>query len=240
MAKAPETANKKAATQTKIAAAAKATALAAKAIRKANKKTFAANGAKYAAEYKATEAAAVAARRDAKAQGGFYVPQQPKLVFVVRIRGTIGVDPKAKKVLRLFRLLQIHNGTFVKLNEATERMLRLIEPYVTYGYPSLKSVKDLVLKRGFGKVNKQRVPISENAVIQDGLGLDSVQCVDDLIHEIFTVGDNFKATNNFLWPFKLSSPNGGFSSKTKLLHFLEGGEAGARGEEINALIKKML
>ena len=49
------------------------------------------------AEYKATEAAAVAALRDAKTNGGFYVPVQPKLVFVVRIRGTIGVDHKAKK-----------------------------------------------------------------------------------------------------------------------------------------------
>ncbi|CAJ1954794.1 unnamed protein product [Cylindrotheca closterium] len=61
-----------------------------------------------------------------------------------------------------------------------------------------------------------------------------------LINELYTVGPNFKAANNFLWPFKLSNPSGGFSSKTKLLHFLEGGEAGARGEEINKLVKKMI
>ena len=240
MAKAPESVLKKQAAQAKIAADAKVAAKAAEKVHRANKKKFAANGAKYAAEYAATERAAVVARREAKDKGGFFVPQQPKLAFVVRIRGIIGVDPKAKKIMQLFRLRQIHNGVFVKLNEATIRMLRLIEPYVTYGYPSLKSVKSLILKRGFGKINKQRIPIGENAVIQDGLNLDSVQCVDDLIHEIFTVGPNFKQVNNFLWTFKLSSPNGGFSSKTKLLHFMEGGEAGARGEEINDLIKKML
>ena len=236
----PASQQKKAATQAKIAAAAKVTALEEKKARKASKKVFAANGAKYAAEYKAAEASAVAARREAKAKGGFFVPAQPKLVLVIRIRGIIGVDPKAKKVMRLFRLLQIHNATFVKLNEATERMLRLIEPYVTYGNPSLKTVKDLILKRGYGKINGQRIPISENAVIQDGLNSSDVQCVDDLIHEIFTVGPNFKAANNFLWPFKLSSPNGGFSKKTKMLHYLEGGEAGARGEEINGIVRKML
>ena len=55
---------------------------------------------------------------------------------------------------------------------------------------------------------------------------------------IFTSGPSFKAASNFLWPFKLSSPTGGFSSK--LLHFNEGGDAGMRGAEIDGLIKKML
>ncbi|KAF8374743.1 hypothetical protein PRIPAC_81172 [Pristionchus pacificus] len=29
---------------------------------------------------------------------------------------------------------------------------------------------------------------------------------EDLVHEIFSVGPNFKKANNFLWPFKLSNP----------------------------------
>ncbi|GMI26656.1 hypothetical protein TeGR_g12596 [Tetraparma gracilis] len=240
MPSAPASVSKKLATQAKLAAQAKTEARASKAARKADKKTFAANGAKYAAAYAAEEAAAVKGRRDAKAAGGFYVPAEPKVLLVVRIRGTIGVDPKAKKIMRLFRLLRIHNATFVRNNEATKRMLRLVEPYVTYGNPSLKSIRQLIYKRGFGKVNKQRTPISENQVIQDGLGSSNVRCADDLINEIYTVGPEFKEANNFLWPFALSSPKGGFSAKTKLLHYLEGGEAGARGEEINKLIQKML
>ncbi|GMI51904.1 hypothetical protein ScalyP_jg387 [Parmales sp. scaly parma] len=240
MAKAPESVLKKQKTAAKIAADAKVAAVAASKKRSADKKVFKANGAKYAAEYAQTIADAVKARREAKVQGGFYVAAAPKLAFIVRIRGTIGVSPKAKKIMQLFRLRQIHNGTFVKLNEATVRMLRLIEPYVTYGYPTLKNVRDLIYKRGFGKVDRQRVPISENAVIQQVLTKVGINCVDDLIHEIFTVGPNFKQANNFLWTFKLSSPNGGFSSKTKLIHYLEGGEAGARGEEMSKFINKML
>ena len=45
-----------------------------------------------------------------------------------------GIPPKNRKVLQLFRLLQINNGVFVKVTKATEQMLRLVEPYVTYGY----------------------------------------------------------------------------------------------------------
>lgn len=62
-------------------------------------------------------------------------------------------------------------------------------------------------------------------------------CVEDLIHEIYTVGKNFKVANNFLWPFKLSSPRGGMNKKTT--HFVEGGDAGNREDQINRMIRRM-
>merc|ERR1711937_817517 len=229
------------ATQEKLAAAAAAAAKAAEEKAAADAVKFEANSKKYDEEYEAAQKLAVDNRRKAKANGGFYVPPEPKLCLVIRIRGIIGVSPKAKKVMQLFRLRQLHNATFVKLNEATIRMLRLIEPYVTYGYPTRATIKKLVYKRGFGKINKQRIPIANNDVISEGLGEGTgIECAADLINEIYTVGPNFKKANNFLWPFKLSNPKGGFSSKTKLLHFMEGGEAGARGEEINKLVAKMI
>lgn len=65
-----------------------------------------------------------------------------------------------------------------------------------------------------------------------------MQCVEDLVHEIFTVGPKFKEANNFLWPFKLSSPLGGLEKK--LNHFIEGGQNGNRETHINALVQRML
>lgn len=44
-----------------------------------------------------------------------------------------GVSPKPRKVLQLLRLRQINNATFVKLNKATLHMLRIAEPYITWG-----------------------------------------------------------------------------------------------------------
>jgi large subunit ribosomal protein L7e len=238
--KTPESVLKKQATQKKLADAAAVAAKEATAKAASDALAAAASAEKYETEYLAAERTAIDNRRKAKIEGGFYVPAQPKLCLVIRIRGTIGVSPKAKKVMQLFRLRQLHNATFVKLNEATIRMLRLIEPYVTYGYPTRSTVQHLIWKRGFGKLSKQRVPIADNTVIQEGLSKFGIECTADLIHEIFTVGPNFKQANNFLWPFKLSNPSGGFSTKTKMLHFMEGGEAGARGEEINKLVKKMI
>jgi len=239
--KVPESVLKKQATQAKLAAQALKLSKKARSKKRADKQHFFKNAAKYESEYEATEKEAIENRRKAKATGGFYVPAEPKLALVIRIRGIIGVSPKAKKIMQLFRLLQIHSATFVRMNEATMRMLRLIEPYVTYGYPTRATVEKLIYKRGFGKIRKQRIPIADNSVIQDGLGKRTgIECCADLVHEIVTVGPNFRRANNFLWPFKLSAPDGGFSRKTKLLHFMEGGEAGNRGEEINKLVKRML
>lgn len=117
-------------------------------------------------------------------------------------------------------------------------MLKLVEPYIAYGSPNLKSVRELIYKRGYGKVDKQRVPLSDNAVIEKSLGQYGIICVEDLVHEIFTVGPHFKQASNFLWPFKLSSPNGSFSKK-KVLHFVAGGDSGDREHHINELIRKM-
>ena len=191
----------------------------------------------YAKEYRAKERDEIRLRRMAKRDGNFYVPAEAKLAFVIRIRGVNQVSPKVKKALQLLRLRQINNGVFVKLNKSTLNMLRLVEPFIAWGYPNLKTIRELVYKRGFAKINHQRIPISNNEVIEDVLGTSGIVCVEDLIHEIYTVGENFKKANNFLWPFKLSSPTGGMRVKTN--HFVEGGDHGNREDFINQMVRKM-
>ena len=192
----------------------------------------------YDNEYRQTERQLVSQRRVAKNHGNFFIAPEPKIAFVVRIRGIMGVDPKPRKILQLLRLRQIHNGVFVRLNKATINMLRTVEPYIAYGYPTLKTVRNLIYKRGFGKVRGQRVPISDNTVIENQLRRYNISCVEDLVHEIYTCGPSFKRASNFLWPFKLRSPTGGYTKKT--VHFNEGGDAGNRGNLIGKLVNRMI
>jgi len=193
----------------------------------------------YAKEYLSQERALIRLKRQAKNNGNYYVESEPKLAFVIRIRGINAIAPKTKKILQLLRLRQVHNGVFVKLNKATITMLKLVEPYITYGYPNLKSVRHLIYKRGYGKVEKQRIPLTANSTIAKTLSKDTkIECIEDLIHEIYTVGKNFKQANNFLWPFKLSSPLGGYVQKGK--NYAEGGDYGDRGVEINKLLRRMV
>ena len=103
-------------------------------------------------------------------------------------------------------------------------------------------------KRGHGKVNGQRIPFTDNAVIEGSLGSLGIQSIEDLIHEIYSVGPYFKRAfkenlknlfqaNNFFWPFKLSTPTGGYRRVNN--HFVEGGDFGNREDKINNLVRRM-
>lgn len=166
------------------------------------------------------------------------MPAQPRIAFVVRIRGINKLSPNVIRIMRLLRLRQLHNGVFVKINKASTNMLRRVEPYITFGYPTRETIQKLVLKRGFGKVNKQRIPLTNNAIVEGSLSKHGITTVEDLINEIYTVGTHFKEANNFLWPFKLRTPRGGFAAKRH--PFQRRGDWGNREEFINQLISKML
>jgi len=209
-----------------------------KAKRRTKRRVIFKKAEQYIKEYRNNERSLVNLRREAKRKGNFFLEPEAKIALVVRIRGINGLGPRARKILQLLRIRQINNATLVKLNKATAAMLRIVEPYVSYGYPSLKTVKELVYKRGYAKVNKQRIPITDNSIIEKALGKFGIICIEDLIHELYTVGPHFKEANNFLWPFKLNSPKGGVSKKSN--HYIEGGDFGNRETLINALIQNML
>ena len=193
---------------------------------------------KYAKEYRAAKNNDLRMKRQAAKTGQYFVPQEAKVYFVVRILGTYGVSPKVRKILQLLRLLQINNGAFLRVNKATQNMLVRVAPYVTWGEPTVETVSKLIYKRGYARINGQRIQLSSNALVKSALGKYGIECVEDIVHEIVTCGPNFKVVNSFLNVFKLNTPTGGW--KAKKINFVEGGDAGFRGIQINGLLNKML
>uniref|UniRef100_A0A2K6JR70 60S ribosomal protein L7 n=1 Tax=Rhinopithecus bieti TaxID=61621 RepID=A0A2K6JR70_RHIBE len=198
----PETLKKKQRNFTEVKIRCLRKKFAQKMLRKARRKLIYEKAKQYHKEYRQMYRTEIRMARMARKAGNFEVPAEPKLAFVIRIRGISGVSPKVQKVLQLLRLRQIFSGTFVKLNKASINMLRIVEPYI--------SVNKLIYKRGYGKISKKRIALTDN----------------DLIHEIYTVRKCFKEANNFL-------------IKKKTTHFAEGGGAGNREDQINRLIRMM-
>jgi large subunit ribosomal protein L7e len=191
----------------------------------------------YAAQYAAEAKALVNNKKAARAAGNYYVDDEPKLAMVIRIRGINQLSPKPKKTLQLLRLRQIGNCCFVRLNKASIQMLRICDPFIAWGYPTVDTMKKLIYKRGAVKINGQRIKIVDNSEVEKSVGHLGINCVEDLIHEIYTVGPNFKEANNSLYPIKLSCPRGGWKKITN--HFIEGGDFGNREAHINQLAAKM-
>eukprot|EP00040_Diaphanoeca_grandis_P020885 m.111089 g.111089 ORF g.111089 m.111089 type:complete len:243 (-) comp28092_c0_seq2:67-795(-) len=233
----PESLLKKRKTQLKVTAEKKAARAVAFKAKKTNRKEIFKRAEKYVKDYRRTERDVVRLKRVARKAGNFFVEPEAKFAILIRIKGINAVAPKVRKVLQLFRLRQINNAVFVKCNKATINMIRIIEPYIAWGYPNLKTVRDLIYKRGYGKVNKSRIRLQDNKVIEDSLGSKGIICIEDVIHEVVTAGEHFKTVTNFLWPFKLNNPTGGWKKKTN--HFQEGGDSGNREHFINKLVQSM-
>ena len=137
------------------------------------------------------------------------------------------------------RLRKANTAVFLKYNAVTRRHLHLVEPWVIYGKPSEGIVKDLIERKSFGLIKGEKVPLSDNTILERELGNDhGIICMEDLVHELTTVGDAFDAVTKFLVPFPLSAARSKFEKEKLALK--QGKDYGDKGEEIDDYIKLML
>ncbi|XP_007011052.2 PREDICTED: 60S ribosomal protein L7-1 [Theobroma cacao] len=188
-------------------------------------------------EFRAQELDLIRLKQRAKRPKSMISKPRSKLLFVIRIQGKNDMHPKTRKILYNLRLRRVFSGVFVKATEGVIEMLQKVEPYVTYGYPNLKNVKELIYKKGYARIDKKAVPLTDNNIIEQELGKYGVICLEDIVHEIANVGPHFKEVNHFMGPLMLSKPGGVIQGKKQ--PYREGGDAGNREDEINDLISKM-
>lgn len=168
--------------------------------------------------------------------------EDERLLFVFRIPNPhMGEIPiRARKVLNILRLKKANQGTFVRLNKKVEPLLHLINPYVVVGTPTLSTVRSLIQKRATVKVDIEDeedktvekkegeedklieghdfkiIPLNDNNLIEEKLGEFGVICTEDIIFEIFKLGDSFLECAKFLEPFTLKEPVTGWGPLSKL------------------------
>ncbi|KAM7058401.1 large ribosomal subunit protein uL30-like [Molossus nigricans] len=176
-------------------------------------------------------------RRPGVEPHGLEAPDKHSLAFVVRIQRINGVSSVVQRTIARLRPKKIFSGVFVKVTPQTTKTLRIVEPYVTWGFPNLKSVRELILKRGQAKVKNKIIPLTDNTVIEEHLGKFGVICLEDIIHEIAFPGKNFQVISGFLCPFHLSVAR--HASKNRVGFLKELGSPGYRGERINQLIRQL-
>lgn len=176
-------------------------------------------------------------RRMEQKPGVLLMPEGHQLVFAVRIAEIKGISMRVRHVIHRLRLRKIYSGTFVKLSPTSLRMLRIVEPYVAWGYPNLKSVRELILKRGHANIKKKKLALTDNILIEEHLGKYGIICLEDLIHEIYSTGKHFNEINHFLWPFHLSVAR--HAARNKVGFRKEIGDPGFRGNGINELIRHL-
>lgn len=159
-------------------------------------------------------------------------------VFCFRIRDNTGIPYAMKKILQNFSLEKKYEGVFIELTPENQKNLYLVEPCVIYGVPSKATVMELIKRRGHGKINHERVPLSNNVIIEEALGREyGLLCLEDLAHEIYSGGENFQVVSKFFYPFELTAPHSKLEKRVfKMKETKNYGDKGALIEDIIKLI----
>lgn len=163
-----------------------------------------------------------------------------RLILVFRHRGEHIANKTVQSGLTRLSLPFVNSAMFHRLTPDIHALLKIVEPFVTWGYPEMWLIRELIFKYGTLSDHNKLVLITSNNVVEEIFGKYDLICVDDLIHEIMTLGPNFDKVRRRFRSFKLRNPLGAWSHERKAKLYSLGGVAGFRGDAINDLFKRLL
>ncbi len=157
--------------------------------------------------------------------------EQNKTIAVVRVRGTVSAQKEARETLSLLHLDHTNHAILIDDRPSYKGMLQRVGNYVTWGEVTKETVSEMLQKRARLLGNKK---LDEEYLTKIGY-----KTFDELAEALIN-GKVEHGKLPFMTPlFKLHPPTKGYKGKTKK-SFRQGGEAGYRGEAINALVTRMI
>jgi len=118
--------------------------------------------------------------------------------------------------------------------------LKPLDSYIAYGYLSKQAVIDLVHRRAYTTHGGPRRPLNDNMMVEKVLGSYGILCLNDLSHEIYTVGPHFNEAIKSLCSFQLSAPVGSFEKNVLAVHDEVEKHAGFIGEKVQEFVQKIV
>lgn len=152
------------------------------------------------------------------------------LLAVVRIRGTMDQPRKVRHALELLNLTKPNHAVIVPNDETHNGMLQGIKDVVTWGEIDKKTLKALIEKRGRIVGNKKiTTPFLKELKFESKTAF---------ITALFDGKADMRRIEGLKPLFRLHPPRKGFKSVKNPI--TRGGDLGYRGEEINALLERMM
>jgi len=150
---------------------------------------------------------------------------------VVRVRGTVNVNPNIKKTLQLMNLTKVNHCVLLEEKPVTKGMLQMAKDYVTWGEIEKDVLTKLIVSRGKLEGDKS---ITDKSV----KSLTAFDDVDKLSQAIIDNKYRYKDIPSIKPIFRLNPPKKGY--RTIKRSFVRKGSLGYRGKEINKLIQRMI
>jgi large subunit ribosomal protein L30 len=157
--------------------------------------------------------------------------EECKPYVVVKIRGTVSAQKEARETLMFLHLTHTNHAVLIDSRAPYKGMLQRVNSYVTWGEPTKETVAMMLQKRAKMEGDKK--------LTEEHLQKAGYKSIDDLAEAIVTCKTEFQKLPDMQPVFRLHPPSKGYKGKTKK-GFKAGGEAGYRGEAINALVQRMV
>jgi len=150
---------------------------------------------------------------------------------VIRVRGTIHVNPKIRRTLELLRLHRVNHCVLVEENRVYKGMLQVAKDYVTWGEINKETLVELLRKRGRLIGDK---PLTDEYLRES----TNYKDMGSLADAILSGEMRYKELPNIKPVFRLHPPRKGYEGIKR--SYQNKGALGYRGEAINKLLERMI
>lgn len=151
-------------------------------------------------------------------------------ILVIRIRGTINVSKREEDTLRMLRVDRNNYATIIDDRSDYKGMLQKAKDWITWGEPTVDTVKAILEKRGKAPGDKK---LTEEYIKE--LGFEGF---DDLAEKLVNCEVSINQIEGIKPFFRMHPPKKGFKTSVKR-PYKSKGELGYRGEKINELAVRM-
>lgn len=151
-------------------------------------------------------------------------------LLVIRIRGTINVSKREEDTLKMLRVERNNYATIIDNRPDYKGMLQKAKDWITWGEPTIDTVKAILEKRGRAPGDKQ---ITEEYIKEIGF-----ESFEDLAAKLVNCEVSINKIEGIKPFFRLHPPKKGFKKSVKR-PYRNKGELGYRGEDINELAIRM-
>lgn len=150
---------------------------------------------------------------------------------VIRVRGTVNVNTDIADTLKMLRLNQVNHCVLIPGRKTYAGMLQKVKDYVTWGSPKPETIAKLMIRRGRLEGDKK---ISDK-YIKANTSYSSVMAFAKALEKEEVEYKDLKGIKPVI---RLHPPRKGYEGLKR--SYNEGGALGYRGEDIDALIDRML
>ena len=158
-------------------------------------------------------------------------PDTHPLVVAIRLRSGIGLRQEAKETLTLLSLSRVNHAVLLDKRPTFLGMFQKAKDAITWGEIDAPTLSRLLRKRGRLIGNK---PLTDEYVSKHS----KYKTIDEYAKALVALKEPGISLPKFKKVFRLHPPSKGFRGSLKRT-IQQKGELGYRGEDINALLKRM-